>query len=345
MRAIRIHKHGGADNIRIDDIPVPSLKPHEALLEVKSTSLNHLDLWVRNGMPGVQLPLPLILGSDASGVVKEVGTSVKNVKVGDRVLVVPGYGCGACEECFSGRENYCLEYALYGEHGDGIQAENLAIDSRRLLPMPSNISFDEGAAIPLVYLTAWEMLVNKAGVQPWHTVLVWSASSGVGSAAVQIAKLYGARVVTTAGGPDKVAKAKQLLSPDAVIDYRAQDVVKEMRSITRGLGADIVVDHVGQATWEKSLRSLAKGGKLVFCGATSGPNVSFDLRYVFFKQQSILGSTMGNRGDLFKVLQLVEHGKLRGVVDRTFDVEAIREAHEYLESGKQFGKVIVRFAR
>ncbi|MBZ5537758.1 MAG: zinc-binding dehydrogenase [Acidobacteriia bacterium] len=345
MRAIRIHKHGGPGEIRIDDIPVPIIKPHEALLEVKSTSLNHLDLWVRNGMPGVQLPLPLILGSDASGVVKGIGATVKNIKVGDRVLVVPGYGCGECEECFSGRENYCLEYAIYGEHGDGIQMENLAVDSRRLLVMPPNISFDEGAAIPLVYLTAWEMLVNKAGVQPWHTVLVWSASSGVGSAAVQIAKLYGARVVTTAGGPEKVAKAQQLLNPDLVIDYRTQDVVKEIRSLTRGHGADIVVDHVGQATWEKSLRSLAKGGRLVFCGATTGPQVSFDQRFLFFKQQSILGSTMGDRGDLFKVLQLVERGKLKAVVDRAFDAEAIREAHEYLETGKQFGKVIVRFAR
>jgi NADPH:quinone reductase-like Zn-dependent oxidoreductase len=345
MRAIRIHKHGGAGEIRIDDIPIPPIKPHEALLEVKSTSLNHLDLWVRNGMPGVQLPLPLVLGSDASGVVKEIGATVKNIKVGDRVLVVPGFGCGECEECFSGRENYCLDYGIYGEHGDGIQVENLAVDSRRLLRMPSNISFDEGAAIPLVYLTAWEMLVNKAGVQPWHTVLAWSASSGVGSAAVQIAKLYGARVVTTAGGPEKVAKAQQVLSPDAVIDYRTQDVVKEIRAITHGRGADIVVDHVGQATWDKSLRSLAKGGKLVFCGATTGAQVSFDMRFVFFKQQSILGSTMGNRGDLFKVLQLVERGKLRGVVDRTFEVEAIQEAHEYLESGNQFGKVIVRFAR
>lgn len=345
MKAIRIHHHGGSNEVQIDDIPIPTIKPNEVLLEVKSTSLNHLDLWVRNGIPGVQLPLPLVLGSDASGIVKEIGTSVKHLKMGDRVLVVPGYGCGECEECFSGRENYCLEYAIYGEHGDGIQVENLAIDSRRLLSLAPNISFDEGAAIPLVFLTAWEMLVNKAAVRPWHTVLVWSASSGVGSAAVQIAKLFGARVVTTAGGPEKVAKAQQLLNPDRVIDYRTQDVVKEIRAITRGLGADIVVDHVGQASWEKSLRSLAKGGKLVFCGATTGPQVSFDLRFVFFKQQSILGSTMGNRGDLFKVLEMVERGKLRGVVDRTFDVEAIREAHEYLESGKQFGKVIVRFGR
>ncbi|MFI5176725.1 MAG: zinc-binding dehydrogenase [Terriglobia bacterium] len=344
MKAIRIHQHGGSNELRIDDIPIPQIKPNEVLLEVKATSLNHLDLWVRNGMPGVRLPLPLILGSDASGVVREVGELVKEIKVGDRVLVTPGYGCGKCGECCSGRENYCLKYSICGEHGDGIQAENLAVESRRLLPMPPDLSFEEGAAIPLVFLTAWEMLVNKAGVQPWHTVLVWSASSGVGSAAVQIAKLFGARVVTTAGGTDKVTKARQLLNADAVIDYRAQDVTKEVRSLTGGRGADIVVDHVGEATWEQSMRSLAKGGKLVFCGATTGPQVSFDMRFLFFKQQSILGSTMGDRGDLFKVLELVQRGKLKGVVDRTFDIEAIREAHDYLESGKQFGKVIVRFS-
>jgi len=345
MKAIRIHQHGNLDQLRIDDVPIPRIRPNEVLLEVKSTSLNHLDLWVRNGIPGVTLPLPMILGSDASGVVKETGEWVKGVHDGDRVLVVPGYGCGKCEECFSGRENFCSDYAIRGEHGDGVQAEYMAIDSHQILPMPSNISFDEGASIPLVYLTAWEMLVNKARIQPWHTILVWSASSGVGSAAVQIAKLFGARVFTTAGGPEKVAKARQLLEADAVIDYQTQDVVKEIRGLTRGRGADVVVDHVGAATWEKSLRSLAKGGKLVFCGATTGPTVSFDLRFVFFKQQSILGSTMGDRADLIKVLKFVEAGKLRGLVDRTFDVEAIRDAHGYLESGKQFGKVIVRIAR
>jgi NADPH:quinone reductase-like Zn-dependent oxidoreductase len=345
MKAIRIHRHGGSSELRIDDIPIPQIKLGEALVEIQSTSLNHLDLWVRNGIPGVQLPLPLVLGSDASGVVKELGEWVKEVKVGDRVLVTPGYGCGECDECSSGRENYCSRYFISGEHGDGVQAEYLAVESRRLVPMPPELSFDEGAAIPLVYVTAWEMLVNKTGVQPWHTVLVWGASSGVGSAAVQIAKLFGARVVTTAGGPEKAAQARQVLNADVVIDYRSRDVVKEVRSLTGGRGADIVVDHVGQATWDQSMRSLARGGKLVFCGATTGPQVSFDMRFVFFKQQSILGSTMGRRGDLLRVIELVKRGKLKGVVDRSFEMEAIREAHEYLESGKQFGKVIVRFAR
>jgi NADPH:quinone reductase-like Zn-dependent oxidoreductase len=345
MKAIRIHQHGGVNELHLDDIPVPSITPRQVLVEVKSNALNHLDLFVRNGMPGVRLPLPLILGSDASGVAKEIGLEVKDLNPGDPVIVVPGSGCGQCTECLSGRENYCASYSIGGEHGDGVQAEYLAIDRNQLLFMPANISFDEGAAIPLVYQTAWEMLVNKAGIQPGQTVLVWGASSGVGGAAIQIAHLFGARVIATAGGPVKAAKAKEVLGADFVIDYQTQDVVKEVRSITCNRGVDVVADHVGAATWEKSLRSLARGGKLVFCGATKGPTVSFDLRFVFFKQQSIIGSTMGSRADLLRVLELVSQGRLLAVVDRVFGAEQIREAHEYLENGRQFGKVIVRWAK
>lgn len=345
MKAIRIHQHGGVNELLVDDIPVPSITPRQVLVEVKSNALNRLDLFVRNGMPGVRLPFPLILGSDASGVVREVGVEVKDLKPGDPVIVVPGSGCGQCVECLSGRENYCASYSIGGEHQGGVQAEYLALDRNRLLSMPANISFDEGAAIPLVYQTAWEMLVNKAGIQPGQTVLVWGASSGVGSAAIQIVHFFGARVIATAGGPEKATKAKEILGADFVIDYQTQDVVKEVRSITRNRGVDVVADHVGAATWERSLRSLARGGKLVFCGATSGPTVSFDLRFVFFKQQSIIGSTMGSRADLLRVLELVSQGRLRAVVDRVFGAEQVREAHEYLENGRQFGKVIVRWAQ
>lgn len=345
MKAIRVHEHGGSDKLRIEEIPLPHIQENEVLVEIKSTALNRLDLWVRNGIPGVTLPLPVILGSDGAGVVKETGSLVRSLKSGDRVLIVPGFGCGECAECLSGRENYCARYSIGGEHGNGVQAEFVALDRRRLIPIPAKLSFEEAAAIPLVFMTAWEMLVNKAALQPGETVLVWGASSGVGSAAVQIAKAWGARVITTAGNADKAAKAKQLLGADHVIEYHSQDVLKEIRALTDGRGVDVVVDHVGVATWEKSLRALAKGGRLVFCGATTGPNVSFDLRFVFFKQQSIIGSTMGDRGDLIKVVDWVDQGKLHGVVDRVFERDDIRLAHDYLESGKQFGKVIVRFAR
>ncbi len=345
MRAIRVHEHGGPERLVIEDLPIPKIQPNEVLVEVKSTSLNHLDLFVRGGIPGVKMPLPLVMGSDASGVIREIGRLVTQLKVGDRVLVVPGYGCGECVECHSGRENYCAQYAIAGEHANGVQAEFLALDHRRVIRIPAATSFEEAAAMPLVFLTAWEMVVNKANVHSGQSVLVWGASSGVGSAAVQIARARGAQVITTVGSAEKAAKAARMLTVDHVIDYRTQDVVKEVRAITNGRGADIVIDHVGVTTFEKSLRVLAKGGKLVFCGATTGAAVSFDLRFVFFKQQSLIGSTMGNRGDLFRALELVERGELHGVVDRVFEVDQIRAAHEHLESGKQFGKVIVRFAR
>lgn len=344
MKAIRIHKHGGPDELVLDCIPDPEVQSRQVVMEVKSTALNHLDLWVRNGIPGVQLPLPLIMGSDASGVIKEIGRDVKSIRVGDRVLALPGFGCGHCGECLSGKENYCLQYSIRGEHGDGVQAELLALDENHVIPLPAKLSFDEAAAIPLVFLTAWEMIVNKAEIQPGQTVLVWGSSSGVGSAAVQIARAFGARVFTTAGGQEKAAKARTILGADAVIDYLTQDVIKEVKSLTGGRGVDVVVDHVGAATWDRSLRSLAKGGKLVFCGATTGPNVGFDLRFIFMKQQSILGSTMGARGDLLKVLALIDQGRLHAVVDRAFEAASIRQAHEYLESRKQVGKVVVRFA-
>ncbi|MBI1956546.1 MAG: zinc-binding dehydrogenase [Acidobacteria bacterium] len=340
MKAIRIHAHGGVEQLRIDEVETPQPGLRQVLVEVKAAGLNHLDIFVRKGFPG--LHVPLTLGSDASGVVKEVGSGVTQFAVGDRVLAQPGYGCGLCEMCLSGKENYCAKYGIVGEHQDGVQAQFLALDEDKVIRMTSNISFEEGAAIPLVYLTAWEMLVNKAGVLPTNTVLVVAASSGVGSAAVQIAKVCGARVIATAGTA-KLEKARAL-GADSVLDHYQQDVAKEVRKITNGRGVDIVIEHVGTATWQASLRSLAKGGKVVVCGATTGYDVNVDLRFLYFRQQSILGSTMGTRGDLFKILQLVEAGKLRGVVDKVFPFAEVAKAHEYLEGGQQFGKVILSFA-
>lgn len=340
MKAIRIHATGGIEQIRLDELEPPQPGPRQVLIQVKAAALNHLDLWVRKGIPGVSLPI--ILGSDAAGVVQAIGSGVTQYRVGDKVLAQPGYGCGLCTDCLSGRENYCLKYGIVGEHSDGVQAQYVVLDEDKTLRMPSNASFEEGAAVPLVFITAWEMLVNKGGVKPTDTVLVVAASSGVGSAAVQIAKVHGARVLATAG-TKKLEKARQL-GADFVLDHYEQDVAKEVKNITGGRGADLVVDHVGSATWERSLRSLAKGGKLVFCGATTGPQVSMDLRFLYRRQQSILGSTMGLRGDLLKVMQLVEENRLRGVVDKVFPFTEVAQAHEYLESGQQFGKVILSFA-
>ncbi|OFW00712.1 MAG: alcohol dehydrogenase [Acidobacteria bacterium RIFCSPLOWO2_12_FULL_59_11] len=341
MKAIRIHAHGGVEQLRIDVVETPQPVPRQVLVEVKAAGLNHLDIFVRKGFPG--LHVPMTLGSDASGVVKEIGSAVSQFAVGDRVLVQPGYGCGLCELCLSGKENYCAKYGIVGEHRDGVQAQFLALDEDKVIRMPSNIGFEEGAAIPLVYITAWEMLVSKAGIKPADMVLVVAASSGVGSAAVQIAKVCGARVIATAGTAAKLEKARAL-GADFVLDHYQQDVAKEVKKITSGRGVDIVIEHVGAATWQASLRSLAKGGKLVVCGSTAGYEVNVDLRFLYFRQQSILGSTMGTRGDLFKILQFVEAGKLRGVVDKVFPFAEVAKAHEYLEGGKQFGKVILSFA-
>ena len=339
MKAIRIHAHGGVEELRIDDVPKPRPGPRQALVQVKAAALNRLDLFVRKGFPGI--PLPIILGADAAGVIVEAGSEVSQFKPGDRVLCQPGAGCGLCQECKDGREHYCAKYGIPGEHWDGYQAEFVALDEAMLLPMPPQISFEEGAAIPLVFLTAWEMVVNKALAGDGDTVLVVGASSGVGSAAVQIAKLKGARVIATAGTA-KLDKARAL-GADHVLDHYKQDIAKEIKALTSGKGVDVVVDHVGAATWQASMRALGKGGRLVLCGATTGYEVKMDLRFLFSRQQSILGSTMGSRGDMLRILRYVEAGKLRAVVDKLFPFTEVAAAHEYLESGQQFGKVVLRF--
>lgn len=340
MKAIRIHAHGGPEQLRIDELEPPRCGPAQVLVEVRAAALNHLDLFVRRGIPGV--PLPIILGADAAGVVREVGGEVAQFRPGDRVLAQPGAGCGLCQQCRDGCENYCLNYGIAGEHFNGYQAQLIALDEAMTLPLPAGISFEEGAAIPLVYLTAWEMLVHKARVQPGDHVLVIGASSGVGGAAVQIAKLFGARVLATAG-TQKLEKALAL-GADAVVDHYRQDIAREVKAFTGGRGADIVVDHVGTSTWQAALRSLAKGGRLVLCGATTGPQVQMDLRFLFLRQQAVFGSTMGRRGDLLHVLQHVASGRLRGVVDTVFPFTEVAAAHQHLESGRQFGKVILKFS-
>jgi len=339
MKAIRIHEHGGVEQLRIEELDAPQPGPVQILIEVRAAALNHLDLFVRKGIPGVHPPL--ILGSDAAGVVKQVGSGVTQFSIGDKVLPQPGFGCGRCAACQSGRDHYCPLYGILGEHKDGVQAQLIVVDEDRAVHMPANVSFEEGAAIPLVYLTAWEMLVNKGGVRPGDMVLAVAASSGVGSAAVQIAKAHGARVIATAGTA-KLEKARAL-GADYVLDHYKQDIAKEVKAITGGRGVDIVVDHVGAATWQASLRCLGKGGRLILCGATTGPEVKMDLRFLFIRQQSILGSTMGSSGDLFRIMQMVEAGKLRGVVDKVFPFTEVAAAHQHLESGQHFGKVVLSF--
>lgn len=340
MRCALVREHGGLDKILLEERPVPVPAADQVLLRVRAAGMNHLDLWVRRGVPGHPFPLPMILGCDFAGVVEEAGSSVRNAKAGDEVCVAPGFSCGTCAQCLAGADNLCKGYGIFGEMGDGGCAEYAVVPAANLLPKPASMSFEQAAAWPLAFLTSWHMLVARCRLVPGETVLVHAAGSGVGSAAVQIAKLWGAQVIATAGGPAKCARAREL-GADHVIDSTASDWVKEVRRLTDKRGVDVVVEHTGQATWEGSVRSLVWGGRLVTCGATSGFEAKFDLRMLFFKQLSFLGSTMGSRAELFTILDHMNAGRLRPVVDRVMPLAQIREAHRVMESREQFGKIVL----
>jgi 2-desacetyl-2-hydroxyethyl bacteriochlorophyllide A dehydrogenase len=340
MKCVRIYEHGGIEKLLLEETPVPRIGPTDVLINVKATSINHLDLWVRQGLPGVKFPLPIIPGVDAAGVVAEAGGNVSHVKVGDRVVVAQGISCGHCKYCLDGDDNLCREYRLIGEHRDGADAEFLAVPARNIQRLPDNVAFETAAAAALVFLTAWQMLVDKACVKPTEDVLIVGASSGVGSAGIQIAKMLGARVLATTSSEAKVSKAREI-GADEVINYTAESVPERVRKLTDKRGVDVVFDHVGASIWDENIKMLAKGGRLVTCGATSGYEAKTDLRYVFYKQLQILGSTMGRKGDLMTIMNLISQGKLKPVIDRVLPLTEVRQAHQIVEEGKHFGKIVV----
>ncbi|HLT58523.1 MAG TPA: zinc-binding dehydrogenase [Limnochordales bacterium] len=340
MQAVRIHAHGGPEVLQYESVPDPVPRAHEVLVQVRACALNHLDLWNRKGLPRPAVNLPLILGSDIAGQVVAVGELVDDVRPGDAVMVNPGVSCGHCAQCLSGRDNLCPRYHLLGAGRDGGYAQLVAVPRANLVPKPDNLSFVEAAAVPLVFLTAWHMLVSRARVQPGEDVFIWGAGSGVGSAVIQIAKLWGARVITATRGEEKRAKALEL-GADAVIDYAAEDVLQRVRQLTGGRGVDVVFEHVGQATWATSIKMLARGGRLVTCGSTSGWEAETDIRYVFAKQLTILGSYMGSKGELLELLPWVAAGRLRPVVHTVFPLSEAAQAHRLLEAQGQFGKVVL----
>jgi len=341
MRAVRIHQHGGPEVLQLDEIDPPRPRADEVTVEVKACALNHLDLWVRKGLPNVTIELPRILGSDVSGAVVETGEAVTDVSVGEEVVVQPGLSCGRCLRCLQGRDNECRHYKLLGSQVDGGYTERLNVPVLNLLPKPKRLSFEEAASVPLVFLTAWHMLVARARLRPGEDVLVLAAGSGVGIAAIQIAKLYRARVIATASTDVKLAKALEL-GVDDVINYRELDFAKEVRHLTHKKGVDVVIDHVGKDTFRKSIASLARGGRLVTCGATSGPDVDIDLRYVFARHLSLLGSHMGGKHELAELLPFFDTGELQPVVDRVVPLEEAADAHRRLENREQFGKIVLR---
>jgi NADPH:quinone reductase-like Zn-dependent oxidoreductase len=338
MRAVRIHQFGGPEVLTYEDVPDPKPRQDQVLVRVRACSLNHLDVWVRKGLPGVKLPH--ILGSDIAGEVVEAGEYMSGFKAGQRVLLAPMHFCGHCAQCVAGVQNLCRQFTALGNAVDGGNCELIAVPAANVIPLPDSLDFNQAASVPLVFLTAWHMLVGRAGIRLGQTVLVLGASSGVGIAAIQIAKLFHCRVITTAGDESKLENGRQL-GADFGINHYQQKISEEVREITNKEGVDIVVEHVGAATWDESVRSLKSGGTLVTCGATTGPNVGIDLRHLFGRQLTLLGSYMGTMGELHEVLKHVFAGRLKPVVDRVFPLSETRAAHEYLEKSQMFGKVVV----
>ncbi len=343
MRAVVIREHGEYDVLKYEELPAPEPRPDEVLVRLKAIGVNNLDTWVRRGVPGHRFPLPIIPGSDGAGIVEAAGAGVRHVKAGDAVVLAPGVSCGLCRECLAGNDNLCRHYGILGESRDGTCAELVAVPARNALPKPGSLSFEEAAAVPLVFLTAWHMLVARAGLRAGEWVLLRAAGSGVGSAALQIAKLLGATVIAEARSGEKCGRAKAL-GADHVIDSSSQDTFEEVRRLTGKRGVDVVVEHVGEATWESSVRSLARGGRLVTCGATTGADAKINLRVLFFKNISLLGSTMGGTYELVDVLSHVAAGRLRPVVHAVLPFDRVADAHRMLADRAVFGKLVLKVA-
>jgi NADPH:quinone reductase-like Zn-dependent oxidoreductase len=339
MKAIAISEHGGPEVVRWHDLPAPTAGPKQVLVRIRAVGVNHLDIWVRKGMPQLKLAYPHVMGTDLSGVVEALGASAGGVSVGDEVIVNPGLSCMRCRECLSGRDNLCRHYGLIGEHFPGGAAELFAVPDSNVVAKPKGLSFVEAAALPVAYLTAWQMLVLKARLQPGETVFVHALGSGVGTASLQIAKLMHARVIGSASTPEKRERAKAL-GADEVLDS-AEDLAAAVKSLTGKRGADVVVEHTGEKTWNASILMTTRGGRIVTCGATTGFAAETDLRHVFFRQIAILGSTMGPKGTLSDLAQLAAAGPLRPIIDSTLPLGDAAEAHRKLEARTAFGKIVL----
>ena len=341
MKAVTFHQHGGPEQLIYEDVAVPVPQAGEVLVRVRACALNHLDIWIRQGIPNYPITLPHVSGCDVSGVVERVGEGVyAPFSIGQPVVVSPGISCWQCEFCLAGKDNFCSTYRLVGAQVDGGYAEFVKVPAVNLLSMPEGLTVEQAAAYPLVAVTAWHMVKTLANVQPGETVLVMGAGSGVGSMGVQIAHLLGARVLSTVGTDDKIERAK-MIGADVVINHAREDVTERIRAATDGRGVDVVVEHVGQAVWEQCLRSLTRGGRLVTCGSTSGPESRLDVRYVYARQLTIMGSYMGTRAELLEVSRFIRDGKLKPVVDSVFPLSDARRAQERMLARKSFGKIIL----
>jgi len=340
VKAVVIHEHGGPEVLRYEDVPDPTPGPGEVLVRVRACALNHLDLWTRGGLPGRKIAFPHILGNDIAGEIAALGSPLEGIAPGQRVMLSPGTSCGRCPMCLSGEDNSCRQYRIFGALRPGGYAEYVCAPAPNVLPLPDHVGFPEAAAFPLVFLTAWRMLVTRARVRPREDVLVWAAGSGVGMAAVQVAKAFGARVIATAGTDAKLEQARRL-GADEVVNHRTADVVAEVRRLTDKKGVEIIIEHVGEATWERSILALAHRGRLVTCGATTGPRGVTELRHLFSKQLTLMGSYMGSKAELLEAVPLFFAGKLRAVVYATLPLAEARRAHEMMEASEHFGKIVL----
>lgn len=341
MQAIRLHEHGNSSVLRIDSIDKPLPGPKQVVVQMKAAALNHLDLWVRNGLPGMKLPLPMIMGSDGAGVVSETGAGVEGIDVGDEVVIQPGIFCGLCQMCRMGHHNLCPDYGILGESTDGVQTNYAVVNDYNIFKKPAHLSFEEAASFGLVYLTAYQMLVKRANLKAGENVLVLGGSSGVGAAAIQIAKDLGAYVIATASKGSKTDFARAM-GADVVVDHYGTAWHSDVLAATGPDKVQVAFEHIGEATWMSSMRTLSVGGRLVTCGATTGPKVGIDLRHTYRKHLSILGSTMGDLDTFQKVVDGFNRKVYHPFVDRVFPMTDIADAHDYLEQSKQSGKVIVR---
>jgi NADPH:quinone reductase-like Zn-dependent oxidoreductase len=340
MKALAFNEHGGLDKLKYQDVPDPKIGPGEVLVKVRACALNHLDLFVREGLPGLKLPLPFWSGCDIAGDVAEAGADVSGVKIGDRVAVNPSINCGRCEFCIQGEDSLCVSYGIVGEHTYGGLADYVKVDGRNVLKLPDAIPYEGAAAFILVNMTAWRMLVTQAALRAGEDLLILGVGGGVSSTAVQIGKLCGARVWVTSSSDEKLERAKAL-GADQRINYAKEDWVKVVLDKTGKRGVDVLLENVGAATWKGSLRALAKGGRLVTCGATSGAIGETDIRVVFWKQLRIIGSTMANRREFNQVMTQLFRGRLKPIVDRVFPLKDGAEAQRLLAEGKQFGKLVL----
>jgi NADPH2:quinone reductase len=338
MKAVFFRRHGGNEVLEYGDRPDPSPGPGEVVVGVRAAAMNHLDIFVRDGIPGV--PLPQIPGADGAGVVEAIGEGVWGLTPGDRVLVQPGLYCNVCEFCRSGEQSLCVKYGIVGEHAPGTFAEKALLPARNLFPIPGSLSFEQAAAFPLSYQTAWRMIVTRGGVRPGDSVLIHGIGGGVAWAALEIALLCGGRVIATTSGEEKAAAARAA-GAELAVGYTKEDVGEAVRRHTGKRGVDVVVDSVGEQTWMTSLKAVRRGGRIVTCGATTGPNPPEEIRLIYWKHISILGSTMANDREFRSLLAAVASGRLHPRIDRVLPLSRAPEAYRLLEEGRQFGKIVL----